>query len=201
MTNPSAIPPHQDPIWRPDNNEISYLEYVTTLVATLDRRFDTLHQDLKDSITDRFAAVSQQFKDIDLRYQQRFDAQTKALDAALAAAKEAGQAALTAAKEATTKAEVASEKRFESVNEFRKTLSDQTATFLPRSEADARMNGLSEKIDDFKTATVAAQSNIETRLATYAGRSGGAASLWGYILGALGAVSIIVTLAVTLKNR
>ncbi len=60
----------------------------------------------------------------DRQYSQRFDAQEKAVAAALAAAKEA-----------VTKAEAAAEKRFDSVNEFRNTLKDQTATFLTRGEA------------------------------------------------------------------
>lgn len=60
----------------------------------------------------------------DRQYGQRFDAQEKAVAAALAAAKEA-----------VVKAEAASEKRFDSVNEFRNTLKDQTATFITRGEA------------------------------------------------------------------
>jgi hypothetical protein len=61
--------------------------------------------------------------DRDLRYQQRFDAQSKAI-----------QDALTAAEKAVVKAEVATEKRFEGVNEFRQTLSDQAANFISRKE-------------------------------------------------------------------
>lgn len=49
-------------------------------------------------------------------------------------------------KEAVLKAEVASEKRFESVNEFRGQLSDQTATFIPRKEADSRFEAMTEKV-------------------------------------------------------
>jgi phosphopantetheinyl transferase (holo-ACP synthase) len=55
----------------------------------------------------------------DVRYQQRFEAQTKAVEAAL-----------LAAKEAVIKAELAMEKRFDGVNEFRETLSDQAAQFV-----------------------------------------------------------------------
>lgn len=42
--------------------------------------------------------------------------------------------ALTAAKEATVKAETATEKRLEGVNEFRGQLKDQAANFVTRSE-------------------------------------------------------------------
>lgn len=56
------------------------------------------------------------------------------------------QAALLAAKEAVLKAENASEKRFESVNEFRQQLSDQTNTFLPRPEYNAQHKALEDKV-------------------------------------------------------
>jgi hypothetical protein len=68
---------------------------------------------------------------------QRFADQDKAV-----------QAALLAAKEAVLKAEVASEKRFESVNEFRAQLADQTNTLMPRAEVNTRFDSLSEKISD-----------------------------------------------------
>ncbi len=51
--------------------------------------------------------------------------------------------ALTSAEKAVTKAEAATERRFESVNEFRQTLSDQAGTFISRAEYDA----LKERID------------------------------------------------------
>jgi hypothetical protein len=70
--------------------------------------------------------------EMDLRYQQRFEAQTSAINAAL-----------QAAKEAVTKAEIATEKRFAGVNEFRQTLSDQASTFVNRAEFTA----LKERMD------------------------------------------------------
>lgn len=62
----------------------------------------------------------------DRRYEDRFKAQEKAVEAALASAREAVE-----------KAEAAAEKRFESVNEFRAQQKDLMSTFLPRSEFDA----------------------------------------------------------------
>ena len=66
--------------------------------------------------------------------QAAFAAQEKAIAAAFAAQEKATAAALAAAKEAVAKAEVASDKRFESVNEFRGQLKDQATTFMPRTE-------------------------------------------------------------------
>lgn len=47
---------------------------------------------------------------------------------------------------AITKAESASEKRFDSVNEFRLTLTDQASTFVARNEYDRSITNLSDKI-------------------------------------------------------
>ena len=54
--------------------------------------------------------------------------------------------ALDASKEAIIKAEVATEKRFEGVNEFRAQLSDQARTFMPRTEAIQLAEQASERI-------------------------------------------------------
>jgi len=51
-----------------------------------------------------------------------------------ASSERAIQAALAAVKEASLKAEAATEKRFEGVNEFRYQLKDQAATFITRAE-------------------------------------------------------------------
>jgi len=47
--------------------------------------------------------------------------------------------ALDAAQTAVTKAETATEKRFDAVNEFRGQLSDQAASFMPRELAEGRL--------------------------------------------------------------
>lgn len=121
------------------------------------------------------ASMDTAFKEADLRYQQRFDAQAKALEAAFQAAKEAVQAALSAADRAVSKAELAADKRFESVNEFRKTLDDQQRTLMPRAEADRAMMGLSDKLGALK-------EQVDGLLAERAGIRGG----WGYAVGAIG---------------
>jgi hypothetical protein len=83
----------------------------------------------------------------DLRDQQRYDAQAKAIEAAMAAADKAVQAALQSAEKAVAKAEMAAERRFESVNEFRGQLADQQRTFLPRQEYQVQHEALGEKLE------------------------------------------------------
>jgi hypothetical protein len=108
---------------------------------------------------------------------QRFEAQEKAVSAALAAAKEA-----------TAKAEGAAEKRFDSVNEFRATLKDQQAMLIPRAEVDAKLHSIEEKIA--VNAVQVAQLNSKAE---------GVAQLWGFI--SVGAGIIIAGSALFLRRR
>lgn len=125
----------------------------------------------------------------DRQYQQRFEGQEKAVNAALIAAKEAVNAALAAAKEAVTKAEVANEKRLDNVNEFRGQLKDQAATLLPRAEADIRFRSMEVDLARLNNAVISGTGKFE-----------GVQWLWG-ILGALfGGIIAIVTVGISLRN-
>jgi hypothetical protein len=147
------------------------LEYVTTLIAQLDRRFDTLHQDLKDSITDRFS-------NSDLRYQQRFDAQKEALSAAFAAQETATNAALAAQKEAVTKAEAAANERFKLLNELR----SGVATKEQVEALALRLSDLKERLDKSE------------------GHGAGLNAGWIYLLGAVAAIGTVVSLLIAFKG-
>ena len=68
------------------------------------------------------------------------------VDEKLDAQEKSVQVALTAADRAILKAENANDKRFESVNEFRGQLRDQTLTFIPREEVNLRFSSLEERI-------------------------------------------------------
>lgn len=113
-----------------------------------------------------------------------------AITAALAAQEKAVAAALAAAKEAVSKAETASEKRFESVNEFRKTLSDQTASFLPRPEYDANHKALEDKIQ-----------SLTDRINITAGQSQGSDITMGKIVTVIGVSSTVLGMLVLLANK
>ena len=111
-------------------------QHVLELIASRDHALkvaiDALHRELGER---------------DLRYQQRYDAQTQALEAARLQTAQANEVALTAAEKAVNKAEAAAAERFRSVNEFRGQLADQAATLMLRSEAAVQFNALLEKIE------------------------------------------------------
>jgi len=119
--------------------------------------------------------VEQRFKLLEESVEQRFNANKEAVAAAFAAQKQAIDAALAAADRAVTKAELATEKRFESVNEFRGTLDNQQRTLIPRSEVDVLMKGIEEKVSNV-------QKQLDAQIAERRGIAGG----WGYAVGAVG---------------
>ena len=110
---------------------------------------------------------------------QRFDAQEKAVAAALAAAKEA-----------VAKAESAAEKRFDSVNEFRATLKDQQGTLAPRAEVDVRIKGVEAKVAD-----------LEARIVQIVSRAEGSSQLWQAITVILGLAMTSILVFVALRKR
>jgi hypothetical protein len=141
------------------------------LLARLDDQRDALRREIADqhdftrtqiadlrasslmTTSDLRLSVRQQADDQKAMLNERYETQTKALDAAFKAAEQAVAVALANAAQATQKAEAAADKRFESVNEFRQSLADQTRLFLTRTEYDSahtsvleRVNQLSERM-------------------------------------------------------
>ena len=94
---------------------------------------------LKEHLEHRLDALAYVGDERDRRYEDRF----KAMD-------EKTGLALTSSKEAVAKAETATEKRFDAVNEFRGTLSDQAANLMPRGEASAKFAALEEKFSSLR---------------------------------------------------
>lgn len=107
----------------------------------------------------------------DKRYEERHQAQ-----------KELVALALVSAKEAVTKAETASDRRFEGVNEFRATLADQQRTLMPRQEVELLIKNMSSRLDSIDDTVQKSQ----------AGRSGA----YGGWLAAVGVVGFVIMVAV-----
>ncbi len=89
--------------------------------------------------------VIQVLNERDKRYQQRFDAQEKALGAAL----------LNAAT-AVDKAETTNTAWRQNQNEWRGALSDRDRLFIPRQEFDAKVEALDERISSITRICVGA---------------------------------------------
>lgn len=135
--------------------------------------------DVRQSLNDHQARgevlATERHGEMDRRYEQRFTAQQAAVAVALArvdkefhehiqSARDETQAALLAADKAIAKSEASTLKQFEGVNEFRATLTDQAASFMPRKESDVRIDGLAEKIANVSEHVVALQLQLSSRL-------------------------------------
>jgi hypothetical protein len=164
-----------------------------TLATYVETRLNLLTETLKDHVEltrQSLAALKIVLEAAqiaaDLRYQQRFDAQSAAVNAAFASQQTAMSTALVtaekavlvaqaAADRAVSKAELAADKRFESVNEFRKTLDDQQRTLMPRPEVEVMVRGLTDKLATMK-------EQLDNVMSERAGIKGG----WGYAVGVVG---------------
>ena len=109
--------------------------------------------------------------------EEKFNDRRTAVEAAFVAERDARHAALMAAKDALAKAELATEKRFESVNEFRATLSDQARELMPRNEAQTLINALSTKLND-----------LNDRLNRREGTGSGMEKSWAALIAVVGIV-------------
>src|SRR5260221_9850687 len=89
---------------------------------------------------------------------------------------------------AVQKAEIATEKRFESVNEFRKALSDQTNTFITRTEYNIQHQVVLEKL-----ASLIDRFNIATGQDT--GRTTNLSLIGNVILGFVAVLALIVSVS------
>jgi hypothetical protein len=114
-------------------------------------------------------ALKEVLAERDRRYTERFDAQEGA-----------NRLALDAAEKAVLKAENAAERRFESVNEFRATLSDQAAQFVTRKEVEALFVAVNGTL-----------GRLEQGASNSAGRGAGMSQMWGWIA-AIAALGVAV---------
>jgi len=91
--------------------------------------------------------------------------------------------AVNSAKEAVDKAEKASEKRLDGLNELRGAMTDQSAAYITRETVSAMTTALSARLDLIKER----QDRME-------GRGSGLQQGWGYIVGAVGLALGLVSL-------
>lgn len=158
-------------------------ELVNVHVAHLREQIDHIHEISQTAIAEREKACGvaagevKTFYDTvlserDARYDERFACQEKAVVVALATVnrefhehlaqvREETRLALDSADKAISKSEAATEKRFNSVNEFRAQQADIIQTFARKDEINQRLSGLSEKIDTLQNLASTALPRTE----------------------------------------
>lgn len=132
---------------------------------------------LKDYVETRFNLIEQSIS-------ERFAANTIAVDAAFAAAKEA-----------VLKAETATEKRLEGLNELRGAMGDQQRLLIQRSEVELMRDAMGERVNGLKSQIDGIAAVVEAVRSERRGMVGG----WGYAIGLIGIVVALVTLFAKMK--
>jgi hypothetical protein len=140
--------------------------------------------------------------------EERINALHLLLDERAEDQRRAMEAALASAEKAVGKAELAAEKRFDSVNEFRGQLTDQALTFMTRTEYEAGHQRLQEQVanladttNHFATRAEAGAihdrfteqiNDLKDRMNRREGNGDGKAQLWGYFAAAIAIIGTIV---------
>jgi hypothetical protein len=136
----------------------------------ISRRFDGMRRE----VDQRFDSTIHMRVALQEEMDRRFTDFASQLDRRFQDSERAVQAALAAAKEAVLKAETASERRFEGVNEFRAQLNDQARAFLTRTESEAKLTAITDRITVNAERLAALELRLTSRLDLGAGRDSGA---------------------------
>jgi hypothetical protein len=167
-------------------------------------------------INTSFSSVQSLFEKImaerETRHDQVASAKEKAVYNAITDLRHEGEQARLALKDslaisiitasnAVQKAEIAAEKRFDGVNEFRATLADQQRNLIPRTEVDVLVQGINEKIATQAMFINDQNNRVIALAATVSGRSEGTSSGWGYAVGAIGLVIAVMSIIFTVINH
>lgn len=132
------------------------LEVLRTRLAGMDKATELLKEGLD---------LSPQVTQSEINHlRELMQGKVSELSQAIKHGEDAVEVAMISAEKAVAKAEIANEKRFESVDIFRRQLSEQMQTVMSRNEADVRIAGLSEKLDIEAKRSTERTNELELRL-------------------------------------
>lgn len=103
--------------------------------------------------------------------------------------KELSEKALLASDKAVDRAEIISDKKFQSVNEFRESLNDYVHTLMPRKEVELLLKIMASDIEDLKDLNILKK-----------GQHQGLGLGWTIIVGALGLIGTILGMIAVFKE-
>lgn len=148
---------------------------------------DTLREQVAEQMGSLEGRQNQRINDLIENIKIKNEVNRHYLDSALASQKEATEAAMRSSAMAINKAEAAAEKRFEGVNEFRNTLSDQQRTLMPRQEAEVINKAMLDKLQA-----------LTERMDRDEGRGSGVHTGWLLALGVVSLISVLISIAVAI---
>jgi hypothetical protein len=164
-------------------------------------------QNLWEHIERRERAILLHVHNDQIERDKRYDAKFATVKVSAELAAEAVRLAMNAAEKAVEKAEAATNKRFESVNEFRAQMADMQATFARMDMVESRFVTLSSKVsasareDVMESRFNAVQRRLDdfaTWQNTMVGRSSGIQAGWAWIVGGITVVATVASTAAVL---
>lgn len=123
------------------------------------------------------------------------------LMARIDALQEETQQWIRSATTALEKAEDAMEKRFEGVEEIRRTLADQTLTLIPRSEATLRMDGLQAQIRDLSSRIERTEGSADGGKAAVSSARGKQLLLTASATAGIAVIAVIANVVIFILNQ
>lgn len=138
-------------------------------------------------------SMENQMRQGDENLRSHIDQQIGQIREALSAAQRESDIRFQASEKAIEKAEVATEKRFESVNEFRSQLGDQTATFTPREVHDSEIGTLRGQVEEVKALAQSAKDQAVGRSEAKEGISKSTALAMAIVSAGIAGLGIVVT--------
>jgi hypothetical protein len=146
-------------------------------------------QQLKEYVDMIFAERLRVQQSAETAMRDHVASQVGQIQTAVEAEKKVTSARFDSAREAIVKADAATEKRFDGVNEFRAQLTDQALTFLPR-----------ETFEQILGQYDAWRSTVESRLNMQAGQAAGSDHLIRMMFLAIGAMAAVLSIVVVIAN-
>lgn len=140
--------------------------------------------DLKELLLAKHQSIIQVMDERDKLYTDRANSSKTAVDAALKAAETLTNASFAASEKAIGKADANAEKWRENANEWRAAMQDREVKFAARIEMD----------NEFKNLRAELASLKESR-SQVTGRSEGNHAMWGYIIGAVSFILMLLSIA------
>lgn len=131
-----------------DRDTVPIRDYMEQLLKEVDKRFIASGQVNQRTLTEAREAINNRLSEMDLRLEQRFMASELRFTESVSAVNAQTLLAFAASHEAIEKANISTDKRFESVNEFRAAYSDLISRFMPRVETESRMSQIEQTVGD-----------------------------------------------------
>ncbi len=126
----------------PEENGRTHEPSLRELTAELDA--------LRDLLTEKIGGLERVAAERDRRYEERFMSSTRAVDAALTAAKEQVQTAFASAEKAIAKAEQAQTIYNQTHNDLQRQMGEKEKLFAHKPEVDKEFERAAERTEDFR---------------------------------------------------